>query len=127
MKLNLLRLSKTKIKMKKTTLLTFFAFLISAIMYSQVPQEFSYQSVIRDNTGKLVSSQKVTVNVNISSSSGTVYSETHDVSTSPNGLISLNIGSKNPSSFSLDKHHSVPTITPSKDCGVTPDLLHEAR
>ena len=37
--------------MKKSFLLTIFSLLISTIIYSQVPQEFSYQSVIRDNTG----------------------------------------------------------------------------
>ena len=86
--------------MKKTTLLTFFAFLISAMMYSQVPQEFSYQSVIRDNTGKLMVNKDLSVNVSITKNGSSAYSESHSVKTSSNGLISLNVGSKNPSSFS---------------------------
>ena len=86
--------------MNKTNLLTFFAFLISMMMYSQVPQEFSYQSVIRDNSGKLMINKDLSVNVSITKNGISAFSESHSVKTSSNGLISLNIGSKNPSSFS---------------------------
>jgi len=86
--------------MKKSFLLTIFALLISTIVYSQVPQEFSYQSVIRDNTGKLVINQQVTVDIKIMSSTGTVYSENHSIVSSSNGLVSVDVGSKNTTSFS---------------------------
>ena len=77
--------------MKKSFLLTIFTLLISTIIYSQVPQEFSYQSVIRDNTGKLVTNQQVTVDIKIMSSTGTVYSENHSVVSSSNGLVSVDV------------------------------------
>ena len=105
--------------MKKSFLLTIFALLISTIIYSQVPQEFSYQSVIRDNTGKLVINQQVTVDIKIMSSTGTVYSENHSVVSSSNGLVSVDVGSKNATSFSSidwgsSSHSMEVTITTAK-------------
>ena len=86
--------------MKKSILMTIIALLVSTVMYSQVPQEFSYQSVIRDNTGKLLINEDLSVTVSITNNGSSVYSESHSIKTSSNGLISLNVGSKNPTSFS---------------------------
>ena len=55
--------------MKKSFLLTIFTLLISTIIYSQV-LKISYQR--RDNTGKLVINQQVTIDIKIMSSTGTV-------------------------------------------------------
>ena len=80
-------------------------------MYSQVPQEFSYQSVLRDASGNIISNRSVLVEVSILSSQSLVYSESHNTSTSSNGIISLKIGSKNQSSFSnidwSNNNHSI--------------------
>ena len=80
-------------KMKKSILMTIIALLVSTVMYSQVPQEFSYQSVIRDNTGKLLINEDLSVTVSITNNGSSVYSESHSIKTSSIGLISLNVGS----------------------------------
>ena len=69
-------------KMKKSILLTLIALLVSTIMYSQVPQEFSYQSVIRDNTGKLMVNSDLSVQVSITNNGSSVYTESHSIKTS---------------------------------------------
>ncbi len=86
--------------MKKSFVLTLLSLLVSTMMYAQVPQEFSYQSVIRNSAGKLMVFKQLNVSVSITTGGSSVFNETHSVVTSSNGLISLRIGSKNPSSFS---------------------------
>ena len=86
--------------MKKSFVLTLLSLLVSTMMYAQVPQEFSYQSVIRNSAGKLMVFKQLNVSVSIKTGGSSVFNETHSVVTSSNGLISLRIGSKNPSSFS---------------------------
>ena len=70
-------------------------FLITATTFAQVPNKMSYQSVIRDNKGALISNQKVTIQISVlkgSKDGEAVYIENHTSSTNTNGLVSLEIG-----------------------------------
>ena len=82
--------------MKKLTLvLVAILFALTGIM-AQTPNEFKYQAVLRDASGNILANQSVTVDISIlqGSASGTsVFSETHNVTTTAQGLINLNIGS----------------------------------
>ncbi|MEC8627406.1 MAG: tail fiber domain-containing protein [Bacteroidota bacterium] len=62
---------------------------------AQAPEQFSYQAVIRDAQGDLVSNQSVTVNISIlegNSTGGIVFEEEHTIATNDNGLATLVIG-----------------------------------
>ncbi|WP_299886408.1 hypothetical protein [uncultured Lacinutrix sp.] len=84
--------------MKKTFLLVVF-FMLSIIGVSaQSPQKINYQAIIKDANGDAVSNQNISlqININESTSNGTtVYTETHTVTTSPDGLVVLAIGDGN--------------------------------
>jgi len=70
-------------------------FSITSVM-AQTPNQFKYQAVLRDASGNILANQNVKVDIAIlqGSASGTsVFSETHNVTTSAQGLINLNIGS----------------------------------
>ncbi len=80
--------------MKKTfySLLLFFLWVS---LYSQAPQKFTYQSVVRNSSGNILKSAKIGIQLSIfkSSNEGTpVYSEEHSASTNQNGLVTLIIG-----------------------------------
>ena len=80
--------------MKKLVLL-FVAILLVGSSMAQVPSSFSYQAVVKNATGNIVSSGEVSVKVSIlrgSVSGNTVYSEIHDPVMVINGLIKLAIG-----------------------------------
>jgi len=69
--------------------------LLSAILLAQTPQTMSYQAVIRNTDGELITSQQVGMKISIlqgSSSGAAVFSETHTPSTNDHGLVSLTIG-----------------------------------
>ena len=85
--------------MKK--LLTFLSFILlfSSLSFSQVSSDLSYQSVVRYADGSLVVNTNVDVDLAVISNGSTVYSESHSVTTSKSGLISLRLGSKNSSAF----------------------------
>lgn len=79
----------------KKVLTVVFALLFAAIIYSQPPQKMSYQAVIRNSNGQLVTSNAVGLKISIlqGSDSGTlVYTETQTPLTNENGLISIEIG-----------------------------------
>ena len=60
---------------------------------AQAPQKMSYQAVIRNTSGALVSSTSVGMKISILQGTATVaYSETQTASTNANGLVSLKIG-----------------------------------
>ena len=62
---------------------------------AQAPQKFSYQAVIRNNSNALISNQAVGERISLVKDSATgtvVYSETQNVKTNANGLVSLQIG-----------------------------------
>lgn len=63
--------------------------------FSQVPQAFNYQAVVRDNSGNLLAEEVVNFQVDIVSRTidgSVVYSETHSTTTSARGLVTLKIG-----------------------------------
>ena len=71
------------------------AVLISASLWAQVPQSFSYQAVVRGTNNALVSNKKVGMKISLlkGSETGTaVYVETHTPTSNANGLVSIAIG-----------------------------------
>ena len=100
--------------MKKSLLVSlfFFASVISA--FSQVPDAFSYQAVVRNSAGEVIANQNVSFQISIlqTSENGTaVYVETHSATTNKFGLVSLEIGHGNvisgvfnPGGWTADKH-----------------------
>jgi len=69
--------------------------LINSSIFAQAPQKMSYQAVIRNTSGALVSSASVGMQISIlqGSVAGTaVYAETQTPSTNANGLVSIEIG-----------------------------------
>ncbi len=76
------------------------SFLLSVVLYlltvPVIPQGFSYQAVVRNTGGTVLSNQNVGFRFSIlqGSATGTVeYSETHDLNTDSQGLVTLVIGS----------------------------------
>jgi hypothetical protein len=90
------RLKSLKTKTKTMKFYSFLgALLISGFLSAQVPQSFTYQSVIRSNTDQLVVNMPIGTKISILQGSVTgtiVYSETHNASTNSNGLLSLVVG-----------------------------------
>jgi hypothetical protein len=87
--------------MKKLFSLIAFV-LITVDLCAQVPHTFSYQSVIRNNSGLLIANSTVNVQIAIlqgSPNGSSVYIETQSATTNANGLLSLAIGSVNPINF----------------------------
>jgi hypothetical protein len=76
-------------------LLLFFSFFLTSFAFSQAPQRLNYQSIVRDETGELVASQKIDVRISILQGSevgAAVYTETHNLMTNENGLATFGIG-----------------------------------
>ncbi len=77
-------------------LLTLFTFTFSlSTLWAQAPEKMSYQGVVTDAGGDLVTSSNVGMQVNIlqGSASGTaVYIERHTPATNANGLVTIEIG-----------------------------------
>ena len=87
-----------KVINKSTHLLiiTLVCLLIGTSIFAQAPQKMSYQAVIRNTSGALVTSTSVGMKISIlqGTVAGTVvYAETQTASTNANGLVSLEIGS----------------------------------
>ncbi|MBR5028914.1 MAG: hypothetical protein IKX51_06815 [Bacteroidales bacterium] len=79
--------------MKKALLLTIA--LWGAMAMAQLPQSFMYQSVIRNNSGTVLTNQRVAAKVSIlkTTASGTaVYEETHTATSDATGVLTLEIG-----------------------------------
>jgi|WetSurMetagenome_2_1015567.scaffolds.fasta_scaffold29278_2 uncharacterized protein (TIGR02145 family) len=71
------------------------AVLFPLTIWAQSPQKMSYQAVIRNSSGQLVTNHAVGMRISIlqGSSSGTVvYTETQTPTTNANGLVSIEIG-----------------------------------
>ena len=80
------------------TILIFALFLMPFALYSQSPQGFNYQAVVRDAEGQVVKDQAVGLRLTIlqGSESGTaVYSETHQVVTNAFGVVTMVVGRGN--------------------------------
>ena len=68
-------------------------------LHAQPPQKLSYQAVVRDANGILVSNKEVGIRIQIITTSETgpaVYIEEHSPATNLNGLINLEIGTGTP-------------------------------
>ncbi|MBN9337544.1 MAG: collagen-like protein, partial [Chryseobacterium sp.] len=81
--------------MKKIVLIAAFA-LGTYMVSAQAPEKMSYQSIIRNNSGQLLTNQNVAVRVSVLQGSvgvTAVYSERITGTTNANGLVSLEIGS----------------------------------
>jgi len=79
----------------KRTFLLLFAIAFVAIIHAQAPQAFSYQAVVRDNAGNLITNQTVALRISIvrdNPSGTTLYSERHSVATNAYGLFTVNVG-----------------------------------
>ncbi len=80
----------------KKIILSIFCIAASIATYSQSPQSFQYQAVVRDASGNVLLSQAVGFKLSIISGSvsGTVvYTEIHNVTTNTFGIVTLNVGS----------------------------------
>ena len=77
--------------MKKVT--TILAVILLAAV-SMTAQTLSYSAVVRNSDNELVVNENLTVAISIANSNGgaAVYSETHNVTTNQNGLVTLMIG-----------------------------------
>jgi hypothetical protein len=87
--------------MKKiiTFILTGYFALSALITLAQSPEQFKYQAVLRDGSGAIIPSTAVAVVIDIlqGGPAGTnVYSESHAVTTTAQGVINLNIGAGTP-------------------------------
>ena len=63
--------------------------------FAQVPNKFSYQTVVRDSNKELVSNKLITVQISIlqgSENGPAIYTELHKATTNTNGLTSFKIG-----------------------------------
>jgi uncharacterized protein (TIGR02145 family) len=70
-----------------------FAFAILAV--SQVPQKVAYQALVRNANGQAITNQEVSVRISLlvgSMAGEAVYTETHNVTSTPIGIINLTIG-----------------------------------
>ena len=86
----------------KKIILTMAMAILAMVSFAQIPQTFSYQGVVRDADSKIVAEKPITVNVQIlqGTDDGTaVYSESHEVTTNANGLMSFELGSKDAEKF----------------------------
>lgn len=81
-------------KSKLTIFLAFFL-MLSFAAFSQAPNSFKYQSMVRKADGSALANQSVKVKISIlkGSTSGTsVYSEVHSTTSNAFGIVNLNIG-----------------------------------
>ena len=79
----------------KRILSIFAVILFTASMFSQSPEQMSYQAVIRNGSDQLVTGQAIGIQISILQGSvdgTTVYVETQNLSTNANGLATLEIG-----------------------------------
>ncbi|MEC7478691.1 MAG: hypothetical protein VYE52_02345 [Bacteroidota bacterium] len=76
--------------------LIFFLFItLSLNVFSQSPSNFTYQSVARDGSGKLLSNKEISFRISVlknSESGQVVFEEEHSVTTNINGLATLIVG-----------------------------------
>ena len=86
----------------KKLVLTLTLAIAALLSFAQIPQTFSYQGVVRDAESKIVAEKPITVSVQIlqGADDGTaVYTETHQVTTNANGLMTFELGSKDAEKF----------------------------
>ena len=91
-------------KIRITLINILFLTLLSGTLFAQTPGQFKYQAVLRDATGNIIVNQQKTIVIDIlkGSTTGTsVFTESHTITTTAQGLINLNIGSVNTTGISL--------------------------
>ena len=79
----------------KKTFVILLAIVLTAGVFAQSPQKMSYQAVIRNSNGLLISNTQIGMEINIrqgSASGAVVYTETQTPNTNANGLVSIEIG-----------------------------------
>lgn len=79
----------------KSILLSYIVFLLSLNMWGQEPESFSYQAVIHNSRGELVTGKSISLRISVirgSALDSLVYSEKHSAKTSQTGLVSVEIG-----------------------------------
>ncbi len=80
--------------MKKTLILS-AAVIFFIVVSAQTPQKISYQAVVRNNSGQLITNTTIGIQISIlqDSLTGTpVYSETQTPTTNENGLVTIEFG-----------------------------------
>ena len=89
--------SLQKKRAMKKLFLIIITILVSIItINAQSPQKFQYQTIVRDNQGKEISNQIISIRIAIvknNPSGFEVYSETHTETTNDFGLVNLQVGS----------------------------------
>ena len=88
----------------RKVILQLLAVCLVLVTSAQVPQGFNYQGVLRDTEGNPVAEQPVSIRFTLQNEGGDIalYTETHSATTSPQGVISLVVGSGNNKTGSLD-------------------------
>jgi uncharacterized protein (TIGR02145 family) len=79
--------------LKLTLVFIFVVFSMSS--FSQVPQEFNYQLILRNSSGNIIANKSIVLKASIVKDADwgdIVYSELHEVSSNEHGLIALRIG-----------------------------------
>ena len=82
-------------KIKNFILMVSMVLMSIATLFAQVPQGFTYQAVVRNSSGKLISNAAVGVKISIlqgTSTGNEVYSDEFRPQTNANGLFSIIIG-----------------------------------
>ena len=85
--------------MRNILFLTGILFLFNLNSYTQVPEKFNYQAVLRNSSGELIPNQSVDVEISIideNSGGPVLYTEIHTKTTNSYGLVNLVIGSETP-------------------------------
>jgi hypothetical protein len=81
--------------MKKINLILVLLAIMLCSIYSQVPQSFNYQATLRDHDGQILSQKTVSIRISILKDNPpgiSVYTETHSVATTSQGIINLRVG-----------------------------------
>ncbi|MEZ5196815.1 MAG: hypothetical protein R2764_10545 [Bacteroidales bacterium] len=81
--------------MKKITFTLLIGLICVVTIFAQAPKTFKYQAIARDNTGNIISNQIVSFQISIVEGDAggiSIYTETHDITTSEFGLVNLEIG-----------------------------------
>jgi hypothetical protein len=76
----------------------------SSVSTTNIPKRFNYQSVVRDTSGSMVTNRTIGLKVTLSRGPhlGDLYSETHQLTSNSNGLITSSIGGGTPVLGSMD-------------------------
>jgi len=82
--------------MKKILFTFAIVFFTALLIKAQTPNQFKYQATLRNSDGSIMAEENVDIDIKIleGSESGTaVFTETHNVTTTAYGVVSLNVGS----------------------------------